>query len=745
MNQLGKYEIIEQMGAGSMGKVYRAHDTTLERFVALKTILTGAGVDQEVRQRFIREARACARLQHPNIITVFDLGEVDNTAYIAMEILEGADFRKIVQQRRSIPLEAKIRAAVETCDAIAHAHRHGVIHRDIKPSNLFLTKDGRVKVLDFGIARLPSSKLTVAGQILGTPNYMAPEQILAIQSDGRADLFSFAIVLFEILTYAHPFQGKFIPTRIVKDEPDSLFDTDSSLPVLLDEIIARGLAKDPNKRYQTGDEFAEDLRTVLGTLQGNASAGLSGIQLPSRRAVTPGPISEMPAGTVDVPEGQDPQEWRLSEALRLLPEFEAAVVRRDLERARAAVAELDGRLAGDIRFAEAIRLCRAQLLELGLGYGGFQPAAADQEVRIGTGIPHEHPGQANAYTAVKVDLDDTHFRPIPVSPQPEVSRNQEAGEETSIYPTPSPAPKVPPPNRGPDATPNPGRRKIFGMAAAIVACAILLLAAGVIALRPVPLEPNAATAVVRVRSANIYQGTSASEKKIAEVPMGTQLNVLRLPASRGQEWVNVQVVKPKVLRPGYARVAELQDWHSLTSAAALAIIRLFSPGESGSEGEISTQIQELNSLASRFKGERAAKEALLDAVGLRICLARRRKTSGRPAEEWQADLIAAKQELEPLAGDRDFRAQALELARQIDELLAEKPPGKLPPTPAPIPPPPPQQYVSALLEKVRRLRSDGDYQEALRTIDQILRISPFNKDARALQDKIKRAIDNESK
>src|ERR1035441_2385431 len=160
MGQFGRYEIIEQTGTGAMGNVYRARDTSLGREIALKTIRTGVDVAPEVRQRFFREARACARLQHPNIITVFDMGEVENTAYIAMELLIGADFRRIIQERRSIPVEAKLAAGVEVCDATAHAHRHGVIHRDIKPSNLYLTNEGRTKVLDFGIARLPNMTLT---------------------------------------------------------------------------------------------------------------------------------------------------------------------------------------------------------------------------------------------------------------------------------------------------------------------------------------------------------------------------------------------------------------------------------------------------------------------------------------------------------------------------------------------------------------------------------------------------------
>src|SRR3954452_8731532 len=148
MEHLGRYEIIEQTGSGAMGNVYHGRDTTLDRDIALKTSRTGVDVALEIRQRFYREARACARLQHPNIITVFDMGEVENTAYIAMELLKGADFRRIIQDQRPLAVEKKLAACVEVCEAIAHAHRHGVIHRDIKPSNLFLTNEGRTKVLD---------------------------------------------------------------------------------------------------------------------------------------------------------------------------------------------------------------------------------------------------------------------------------------------------------------------------------------------------------------------------------------------------------------------------------------------------------------------------------------------------------------------------------------------------------------------------------------------------------------------
>src|SRR5579863_9771765 len=262
MATLGRYEILEKLGSGSMGTVYRARDTVLDREIALKTIRTGADVEPELRERFYREARACARLHHPAIVIVHDLGEVDKTAYIAMELLEGSDFRKLIAERCEIPIAVKIEVMAQVCEALAHAHQNGIIHRDVKPSNLFLVDNQRAKVLDFGIARLPSSQLTVAGRILGTPNYMSPEQVLGKQTDARSDLFSAAVVFFEWLVYKHPFQSGSIPRRIVESDPDTLFEVDSNLPVPLNNVLLRALAKDADQRYATGEEMATELRAV---------------------------------------------------------------------------------------------------------------------------------------------------------------------------------------------------------------------------------------------------------------------------------------------------------------------------------------------------------------------------------------------------------------------------------------------------------------------------------------------------
>ncbi len=252
------------------------------------------------------------------------------------------------------------------------------MHRDIKPSNLFLLGNGTVKVLDFGIARLPSSRLTVAGSILGTPNYMAPEQILARPSDARADLFSAAVVLFELLVYVHPFQSPLIPRRIIEGEPDSLFDHDSSMPVVLERVVARALAKDPAQRYASAEEFSGDLKAVLDAVRMESSPTFSRVELPSDRAIPPAEAvaaPEVPIVNAE-PEGGDPEESRLAKVLELLPQFEAAADRGDHPAARKTFDELKAIEAVDPRFTEALNNCRSRLWELEPTPAPGPPAAA---------------------------------------------------------------------------------------------------------------------------------------------------------------------------------------------------------------------------------------------------------------------------------------------------------------------------------------------------------------------------------
>src|SRR5581483_8137491 len=284
MALIGRYEILGTLGSGSMGAVYRARDPMLGREIALKTICQD-GVDADVRARFYQEARTGALLQHPNIVTVFDLGEAGGMTYIAMELLRGEDLQHVVETKQPFPLETKLAFMIDICRALHYAHRRGVVHRDIKPSNIFIVGGASAKVLDFGVARLPSSTLTQTGAVLGTPNYMAPEQISSSSCDGRTDLFALAIVFFEFLTGIHPFRSLFIPSRIVSGRPESLRYVAPRLPLSLDAVLARALQKEPDSRYQTGGEFAEDLERVLAEVR--AGGG-------SDHAPTPPPVDSEP-------------------------------------------------------------------------------------------------------------------------------------------------------------------------------------------------------------------------------------------------------------------------------------------------------------------------------------------------------------------------------------------------------------------------------------------------------------------
>jgi len=263
MSVLGKYEMVQQLGSGSMGIVYRAHDRILDREVALKVMRSESKAFPEMSERFMREARACAKLHHQNIVTVYDFGEVEGSSYIVMELLDGVDLKTALRDRSPFSLAVKMEMMAQVCDGLAHAHHAGIVHRDLKPSNIFIHLGKQPKILDFGLVRLSTSVLTRTGMVLGTPNYMAPEQITGRKCDSRSDLFAAGIVAFEFLTGHHPFQAPFIPKRIATDHPDQLSDADPRMPAGLQEIFDQALKKDPEQRFQTGTDFAAALRGAV--------------------------------------------------------------------------------------------------------------------------------------------------------------------------------------------------------------------------------------------------------------------------------------------------------------------------------------------------------------------------------------------------------------------------------------------------------------------------------------------------
>ena len=224
--KFGKFEILADLGQGAMGKVYRAHDPILDRPVALKTVSPALLTGKDTLARFQREARAAARLQHPNIVTIFELGEVEGTHYIAMELVEGTDLSEAMATPDRFTLEQRVRMVVDVCRGLDFAHKMGVVHRDVKPANIRLTRDGTVKILDFGIARFRGSEttdpnLTQQGMVLGTPSYLSPELVQGAKVDHHADMWAVGVILYEMLTGRRPFEAPTITSLIhrIVNEP----------------------------------------------------------------------------------------------------------------------------------------------------------------------------------------------------------------------------------------------------------------------------------------------------------------------------------------------------------------------------------------------------------------------------------------------------------------------------------------------------------------------------------------------
>src|SRR6202521_5178805 len=267
ISSLGKYEIRREIGRGAMGVVYEGYDPFIKRVVALKTIRADqlSGEDSEnVIMRFRREAQAAARLSHPNIVSIYDFGEAAGAWVIAMEFVKGRELKECFEANERFTTESIVRIMSQILEALDYSHRQGVIHRDIKPANIFMLSDGSVKVADFGIAHIEASNLTQVGAVMGTPAYMSPEQIMGLPVDGRSDLFSAGVILYQFLTGERPFSGTSTTTmRKVLEEnplPPSRFNV-QALPAM-DAVVHKALAKRPEDRFQTAAEFATALRAA---------------------------------------------------------------------------------------------------------------------------------------------------------------------------------------------------------------------------------------------------------------------------------------------------------------------------------------------------------------------------------------------------------------------------------------------------------------------------------------------------
>ncbi|HSD26607.1 MAG TPA: serine/threonine-protein kinase, partial [Vicinamibacteria bacterium] len=265
--KVGKYELLEELGKGAMGTVYKARDPVLERLVALKTVHPALLTKGDTRARFQREARAAARLQHQNVVTIYELGETSETLFIAMELLEGMDLAHAMAPPDRLTREQKVKIVVQVCRGLDYAHKQGVFHRDVKPANVHVRPDLTVKIVDFGIARLVDSTMTQTGLVLGTPSYIAPEALVGARVDHRADMWAVGVILYELLAGKRPYEADTITSLVYKivHEPLPPLDPHAlGVPPALVAIVHKALAKDPDARFRDLAQMAGAIEDAMG-------------------------------------------------------------------------------------------------------------------------------------------------------------------------------------------------------------------------------------------------------------------------------------------------------------------------------------------------------------------------------------------------------------------------------------------------------------------------------------------------
>jgi serine/threonine-protein kinase len=354
--QIGRYQILRRLGGGGMGSVFLARDPDLDRLLAIKLIKEDVCDNPELRERFQREARSAARLRHPNIVTIFDIGEHDGRPFIAMEHIGGESLADVIGRRDPMPVGRKLKLVEMLCAGLHHAHRAGIVHRDTKPANLMIDLDGTLKIVDFGIARLGDSSMTREGSWVGSINYMSPEQVRGHTVDHRSDVFAVGAVAYELFTYAQAFSGGMsdgVFGRIVEASPSPMAMLCPGIDQGIVEIVERALTKDPAARYQDLSLMARDCSMVrerigpedqgLQTLSGQTSVAtaLPGTPLPAAFTPRPTPISTRgrSPGTATprstpASQGRSPEADRLRRAELHLDAAHLALDRKEYDKAQ---------------------------------------------------------------------------------------------------------------------------------------------------------------------------------------------------------------------------------------------------------------------------------------------------------------------------------------------------------------------------------------------------------------------------
>lgn len=732
MGLIKKYETGELIGRGAMGSVYRARDIVLERDVALKMLDATKALDAELKERFYREAKTGANLKHPNIVFVYDLDEHSGVPYIAMEMLNGSDLRRHIAERRFMSLAQKIELCAQVCDGLAEAHRRGVIHRDIKPSNIFIQDDGTAKILDFGIARISSSKLTLAGKVLGSPNYMAPEQIERGKCNERSDLFSAAIVFFEFLVYSHPFRNTFIPSRILTGEPDRLIDHDPLTPLSLVQLLGTALDRDPESRIQTAEQFATKLRGVLQELRtGLAGPAAVGPEIPE--------VSSKAVGSSDTRRGP------FVDFIRMMGEFDRAIDAKDAHQAKAVIDRMAHLEALDGLFSDALRECRGKL----------------QTLESGTPTP---PAQASlAANSPKV-----------TDQKPTKSEEAQAQRPVSTRPGVHPCKNCGAPNRSEAqfclncGAPLESRisasalSKFFGSLRAsvrslpirettdrlnvavrskwrhfsllprntqlavwtLLSCVITGLALYTIvrATKAIPIEASLGTASVQADNSPVWQGAGEPASKLTSLSKDTSVNVLGEITSAAQRFVRVQVIVPKPLRPGYMAISDLRDFRASTAPVAWTYLALRRPTDSLSPA-YKAFLSSLRVFSDRFPNSPEARLALIEMVQGYLAFAEQAKSQNQDRSVWQADLDEAKLALATAGVNEQSPEAEKQLVARLRQ-LEEQNPSKAHPAELP------SSEVTDLLRQARNAWASGDVDACENFAQQVLKLEPENQPAK---------------
>jgi serine/threonine protein kinase/uncharacterized protein YbaR (Trm112 family) len=377
LRKLGKYEVLGELGHGAMGVVYRARDPIINRLVALKTITTGVANDAALLQRFYREAQSAGGLQHPNIVTIYDMGQEGDTPYIAMELVDGENLEQVISRRAAVPTSLKVVYAMQACRAFDYAHKRGIVHRDIKPGNVMVGKDSTVKVVDFGIARVLETSRTQTGMLIGTFAYMSPEQYHGEHADERSDIWSFGVLLYELLVYQRPFKGETpasLMHSICQQELAPLSDLLPDCPQELEIIVSKILRKAPGERYQSMEDLLLELDPIYRKLQAES---VSELVAQSRRHIEQSDFTEardLLRQALQVESG--------NQQARTLMEKVNAELKRILVRPKAQQYVEKGRVFLEERKIQEAKVAVESALQLDSGFGPAQELQRDVQQEL---------------------------------------------------------------------------------------------------------------------------------------------------------------------------------------------------------------------------------------------------------------------------------------------------------------------------------------------------------------------------